>query len=196
MKIVVFGAGGRAGRAAVVEARRRGHEVTPVVRAALAGAVVGDVREPAALVRGQDAVVHAAADLTAPGFFAEAAEALVRAGAPRLVAVGLASVLPTASGVLLMDTPGYPQEYRDFYLSHAAGVEVLRASELDWVMLSPAGDFDHGGPRRGGYRVAAADAASRISYADFVIAVVDEIERPRHREIHLGLVGDSGIMDG
>jgi putative NADH-flavin reductase len=166
----------------------------PGVHAGLA-AVAGDETEPDGLVRGQDAVVHAAADMTAPRFFAEAAEALVRAKAPRLVAVGLASVLPTESGALLMDAPGYPQEYREFYVSHAAGADVLRGSDLDWVMLSPAGDFDHGGERLGGYRVAAADASSRISYPDFAIAVVDEIERPKYHEIHIGLEGDSGIMD-
>ena len=31
-KIVIFGAGGRAGRQVVAEARRRGHEVTAVMR--------------------------------------------------------------------------------------------------------------------------------------------------------------------
>ncbi|MEU8250038.1 NmrA family NAD(P)-binding protein [Nonomuraea sp. NPDC048916] len=32
MKITIFGAGGRAGRQVVAEARRRGHQVTAVVR--------------------------------------------------------------------------------------------------------------------------------------------------------------------
>ncbi|MFF3678925.1 hypothetical protein ACFYYS_33770 [Streptomyces sp. NPDC002120] len=55
------------------------------------------------------------------------AAGLARAGVPRLVAVGLASVLPTASGAPLMDTPGYPQEWREFYAGHVAGTDALRA---------------------------------------------------------------------
>jgi uncharacterized protein len=88
-----------------------------------------------------------------------------------------------------MDTPGYPQEYRSFYLGHAAGVDVLReaATGLDWVVLSPAGDFDHDGARTGRYRTAAADAASRVSYADFAVALLDEIDTPRHHRTHVGV---------
>ena len=88
-----------------------------------------------------------------------------------------------------MDTPGYPQEYRSFYLGHAAGTDVLRAAAtgLDWLVVSPAGDFDHGGARTGRYRTAPADAASRISYADFAIALLDEIDAPRHHRTHLGV---------
>ncbi|MFI6322053.1 NAD(P)-dependent oxidoreductase [Nonomuraea sp. NPDC050556] len=204
-EIIVFGAGGRAGRAAVQEALLRGHRLTAVVRdpaahgdlaAAGVRVVAGDVTDAgtvAALATGADAVVHAAADLTAPDFFATAARSLLdgmaAAGVSRLVSVGLASVLETASGALLMDTDGYPQEYRGFYLSHAAGTEVLRAADpaVDWVVVSPSGDFDHGGPRTGGYGLAAADAASRISYADFAIALLDEVDTPKHHRDHVGV---------
>ncbi|MEV4542804.1 NAD(P)-dependent oxidoreductase [Micromonospora echinaurantiaca] len=206
-RIVVFGAGGRAGRAAVREAVDRGHEVTAVVRdpgrhpdllADGLRVAAGDVTDPeqvAALAAGQEAAIHAAADLTAPpgAFFPDAARALLaglaRARTPRLLVVGLASVLPTASGTPLMDTPGYPQEYRAFYLGHDAGVEVLRqaGAVLDWLVLSPAGDFDHAAGRTGSYRSAPADAASRISYADLAVALLDEIDAPRHHGVHLGL---------
>ncbi|SCL64836.1 NAD(P)-dependent oxidoreductase [Micromonospora peucetia] len=207
-RIIVFGAGGRAGRAAVREAQGRGHQVTAVVRdparhpdLASTDAVrvtsgdVTDADRVGVLAVGHDAAIHAAADLTAPPdvFFPAAARALTTglasAGVGRLLVVGLASVLPTAGGDLLMDTAGYPQEYRSFYLGHAAGAEMLRHAgpELDWLVLSPAGDFDHAGTGTGRYRQAAADAASRISYADFAVALLDEIETPRHRQVHLGV---------
>lgn len=207
--VIVFGAGGRAGRAAVEEAVRRGHNVTAVVRDPSTHAVAedavgvgsvrvvaGDVMDADAVARlaaGHDAAIHAAADLGAADFFSGAARALLdglgKAGVRRLVSVGLASVLETSSGALLMDTPGYPQEYRGFYLSHAAGTAVLREvdGELDWVVLSPAGDFDHGGGRSGSYRTAPAEANSRISYADFAIAVLDEIDAPKHHRVHVGV---------
>jgi putative NADH-flavin reductase len=126
-------------------------------------------------------------------FFTGAARALLdglpRAGVARLIVVGLASVLTNASGAALMDTPGYPQEYRLFYLGHAAGMDMLRAAttELDWLVLSPAGDFDHGGGRTGRCRAVAADAASRVSHADFAVALLDEIDAPRHYRAHLGV---------
>ncbi|MGV9532700.1 NAD(P)-dependent oxidoreductase [Streptosporangium sandarakinum] len=198
MDIVIFGAGGRAGRQAVAEALRRGHRVTAVVRdparhGDLTGArvVAGDVTDEAGVERvaaGHDAAISAAADLAVPprDFFTSSARALsaglAKAGVGRLVVVGLASVLPGASGVPLMDEPGYPNEYRAFCLGHAAGLDELRACEPDWAYVAPAGDFDHGGVPTGRYRVAEhGDAASRITYADFAIALLDEVEDPRTR---------------
>lgn len=107
-KIVIFGAGGRTGRAAVTEALRRGHQVTAVVRdpARYSGPAGGGVRVAAgdvtsvpdviALAAGQDAAIHAAAvygEGTDPAsFFPSAARALVaglpQAGVGRLVAAG------------------------------------------------------------------------------------------------------------
>ncbi|MEU4561548.1 NAD(P)H-binding protein [Actinoplanes sp. NPDC023936] len=193
-EIAIFGAGGRAGRALTDEALRRGHRVTPVVRdprgyAGPVPAVAGDVTDPGAVAAGHDAVISAVFDPSAEPrkFYTAAAEALLGIGARRLVVVGLASVLATADGTLLMDTPGYPQEYREFYLGHAAGAEVLRGSGADWLIVSPAGDFDHAGGRSGRYRIAPADAGSRISYPDFAVAVLDEIERPAHRRVQIGV---------
>lgn len=198
-RIVVFGADGRAGQAIVAQGRRRGHEVTEVVRRPREGAVTGDVTDPAsvAAVAGDDsvvdAVVHAAADLTVPGFFSNAVKALQTSlTTQRLVVIGLASVLPTESGVPLMDTPGYPQEYRAFYESHGAGVDALRATGLDWVVLSPAGDFDHGGDPAGRYEIAPAEAESRITYEDFALAVVDQIESPSASAVHIGVAQPAG----
>ncbi|MEV4215444.1 NAD(P)H-binding protein [Micromonospora sp. NPDC049662] len=75
MNIVIFGAGGRAGRRAVAEARRRGHRVTAVVRDPAAHGdlgeahvVAGDVTDAASVARaaaGQDA--GSAPPWTCPG---------------------------------------------------------------------------------------------------------------------------------
>lgn len=197
MNIVVFGAGGRAGRQAVAEAHRRGHQVTAVVRDPAGHSnltdvqvVAGDVTDAASIEQaaaGHDAAISAAVDLSVSPheFFTLSSRALAtglaKAGVRRLVMVGLASILPGASGAPLMDEPGYPNEYRSFYLGHAAGLEELRMCDLDWAYMAPAGDFDHDGARSGHYRLAEhGDPASRISYADFAIALLDEIEAPRH----------------
>ncbi|KUH37739.1 MULTISPECIES: NAD(P)-dependent oxidoreductase [Streptomyces] len=192
-KIIVFGAGGRVGRAAVAEARRRGHEVTA------AGRTEGNVTDPAAVARlavGHDAAIVAVYDPGAPPgeFFPAVARALAEglpaAGVKRLVSVGLASVLPTASGDLLTDTPGYPQEWREFYVGHGAGTEALRAAApeaLDWAVLSPAGDFDHEGEPSGRYVLAPAAADSRITYGDFARALLDQAEFPTLHRTHAGV---------
>ncbi|MFC8520443.1 NAD(P)-dependent oxidoreductase [Streptomyces sp. NPDC057257] len=197
MDIVVFGAGGRAGRQAVAEARRRGHRVTAVVRDPAehgdltdARVVAGDVTDTVSVehaAAGHDAAISAAADLSVPPheFFTTSSRALAtglaKAGVHRLVVVGLASVMPGASGAVLMDEPGYPNEYRSFSLGHAAGLDELRKCDLDWAYVAPAGDFDHHGPRTGRYRIAEhGDPASRITYADFAVALLDEAEAPRH----------------
>ena len=194
-KILVIGARGRAGQAAVDEARRRGHEVTAVARAAGDGLVAGDVTDPeriAELAAGHDAVIAAVYD-GGTDFFTKASRALVdgleKAGVSRLVWVGLASILPTADGTLLMDTPTYPQEYRAFYLAHQAALDTFAASTLDWVSIAPAGDFNHADlTRTGAYRLTPADASSLISYADLAIALVDEADRPTHHHTAIGVV--------
>jgi hypothetical protein len=48
-----------------------------------------------------------------------------------------ASLLPDADGVVLMDTPAYPSEYRSFSLAHRAALDILGESELAWVAASP-----------------------------------------------------------
>lgn len=192
-KLIVFGARGRVGRAVAAEARARGYAVTE------AGRADGDVTKAADVARlaaGHDAAVVAVYDAqAAPGAFFPAvaravAAGLTEAGTARLVWVGLASVLPTESGAALMDTPGYPQEWREFYAGHRAGTEALRAAApaaLDWVVLSPAGDFGDG-PEAGGYVFGPADGASRISHAAFAVAVVDEaVTSPTRHAVHAGV---------
>jgi len=197
-KILVIGARGRAGAAAVAEARERGHDVLGVARTAEGGLIAGDVTDAgriAGLAAGYDAVIAGVYDGGSdPGeFFPAAARALVegleKAGVSRLVWVGLASILPTADGTLLMDTGGYPTEYRSFFLAHQAALDIFVASSLDWVSLAPTGDFNHADPsRKGSYRVAPADAQDLISYADLAIALVDEVDHPEHHREAIGVV--------
>ncbi|MEV5706318.1 NAD(P)H-binding protein [Actinoallomurus sp. NPDC052274] len=138
--IVIFGAGGRAGRAITAEARSRGHQVTAVVRdparypelatdgVRVVPGDVTDVRAIAAIGEGHDAAVHAVTPMSGPAqgfdeldpeFFVKAADALVgglsEAGVPRLVAIGLFSTLRVPGGGLVMDDPAaYPPEFGRF----------------------------------------------------------------------------------
>lgn len=205
-KYVIFGAGGRAGQQAVAEARRRGHEVTAVVRdpshyGGLADGGVqvtaGDVTDAAgvaALAAGHDAAINTAAALAPETFFVSAARALIKglhqAGVERLVTGGIAMLLPGPDGTRLVDTPDFPAEYRPFSLAHAAGLETLQVEggSLDWVYISPVGDFDHDGERTGRFEIREhVDMAARISYADFAIVLLNEAETPSRHRSHLAV---------
>ncbi|MFJ2414617.1 NAD(P)-dependent oxidoreductase [Streptomyces brevispora] len=207
ISIVIFGAGGRGGRRAVAEAVGRGHQVTAVVRNPalyqdLAGAgvsvVSGDVTDAdsvAAVAEGRDAAISAAGrmDMSSVEFYVGAAHALLdglaRAGVGRLVLIGIGSTLETAPGVLVHDAPGFPEEGRTFSLGHAAELDVLRAAEtgIDWLVIAPPPVLlDNDAPRTGRYRIGGAqvlpagDAGDGFSYADLAVALVDEIESPKH----------------
>jgi putative NADH-flavin reductase len=202
-KIVVFGAGGRAGRRVAEEAAARGHAVTAVVRDPGAHpapadervtVVAGDVTDPAsvaAAAAGHDAAVMAAARLDVPAvdFYTAATEALVAglatAGAPRLVLVGIGSALEVAPGRRVHDDPAFPPEHRAFSLGHVAQLEVLATAPLDWVVLAPPLLFlDESAARTGRYRTGGVaplePAPEAFSYADLAVALVDEAETPRH----------------
>ena len=190
-RIVVFGASGRAGSAAVAEARERGHEATPLTR------TDADVTDPAAVAAGaagHEVAIAAVADASADPavFFPAAAHSLVaglkEAGVTRLVWVSLASLLPDAAGVPVMDTTGYPPEFQPFSLAHRAALDILRDSDLEWVAVSPSGNFDLDGSPSGKYRTSVGDLTTQITYADHAKALLDEAERATSRKEHIGVV--------
>jgi putative NADH-flavin reductase len=205
-EIVIFGAGGRAGRHAVAEAVARGHRVTAVVRdpaayqdlagdgVALVGGDATDADSVAAVAAGHDAAISAVARLDTPSeeFFVGTANALLdglaRAGVGRLVLIGIGTTLQVEPGVMLLDTPGFPADARTFSLGHAAALEALRAARtgVDWVVLAPPPTFlDAEAARTGRYRVGGdqvvpAEDDVLFPYADLAAALVDEIEAPKH----------------
>lgn len=207
-RIAIFGAGGRAGRRAVAEAAARGHRVTAVVRdpgkhadierdgvTAAAGDAT-DAASVAAVAAGHDAAITAAArlDLPAAEFYAAATRALVdglaTAEVPRLVLVGIGSTLETAPGVRVHDAAGFPAEFRAFSLGHVAQLDELATAGLDWVVLAPPPTLlDDAAARTGTYRTGGTevlptppDRTRLFSYADLAVALVDEIETPRHHK--------------
>ncbi|GAA5123502.1 NAD(P)-dependent oxidoreductase [Pseudonocardia adelaidensis] len=203
-KIVVFGAGGRAGRRVVEEAAARGHAVTAVVRTPpeqrVDGRVTiaaGDVTDPAsvaATAAGHDAAITAAVRLDVPAvdFYTAATRALVaglgEAGVRRLVLVGIGSALEVAPGRRALDDPAFPPGHRAFALGHVAQLDVLADAPLDWVVLAPPVVFlDEAAERTGRYRTGGtaplSPAPTSFSYADLAVALVDEAESPRHHRV-------------
>jgi putative NADH-flavin reductase len=207
MKLVVFGATGNVGQRIVAEALRRGHEVVGVVRDPAAvkspnkdvRLLKGDATDAdsvARAVRGADAAVSAisprpnARGLPAPSLAANS-RALIKglraAGVKRVLYVGGASSLEVAPGKALADLPDFPAEYREEAREGREALDIWRkeAGGLDWTYLSPAAEIAPG-QRTGKYR--ATDdklltddkGKSFISFEDYAVAVLDELERPKH----------------
>lgn len=201
----MLGARGRVGRRVVAEAIARGHEVTAVVRradrlATLPGAArtcvaeATDSEDVAEACAGQDAVVNA----TRPPPGQEHAVGAITRGVldglsgsdARLLVVGGAASLrvPNQGGRRVLDDPRYlPAGARAVGQASALQLEICRAdTRVDWVYLSPPADL-RAGARTGAYRVGTDDLLvdddgnSRISMEDLAVAVLDELERPRHR---------------
>jgi putative NADH-flavin reductase len=194
MKVAVVGGSGRQGSRLVAELLARGHAVTAIARnpekiEARPGVTAkqGDVADPAslaALLKGHDAVISA---VRFAGVKPEQLIAAVKqSGVNRWLIVGGASSLEVAPGVILLDTPGLPEAARP---EAAAGVaffkQLKNERDVDWVFLSP-GALLAPGERTGRYRVGKdqlmkdASGKSWISMEDFALAMVDELEKPKH----------------
>jgi uncharacterized protein len=207
MKIVVIGATGNIGNRIVKEALSRGHEVTGVVRDPSAvltpdpriRLVKGDATragDVARAVKGADAVVSAisprpnARGLPAPSLQANARALIVglrSAQVKRVLYVGGASSLEVAPGQALADQPDFPEIYKAEAREGREALAVWRneAEGLDWTYLSPAVEIGPG-QRTGKYRTTGDkvlfDSAGKsfISFEDYAVAVLDELERPRN----------------
>jgi putative NADH-flavin reductase len=94
--------------------------------------------------------------------------------------------LNVAPGVSLIESGYLPEAYLPIAKAHVKALNVLRASTIDWTYLAPAAYFIPG-ERTGKFRlgkdelIADAEQDSRISMEDYAIALVDELEEPRHR---------------
>jgi len=208
VKIVLFGASGNIGQRIAKEALRRGHEVAGVVRdpdnatppdprVRLVKGDATDADSVARVVKGADAVVsaisprpNAKSNLPAPSL-SDAARGLIAglaaAGVKRLIVVGGAGSLEVAPGKKLMDQPGFPPAYLGEAIEGRDALDVYRAEggNVEWTFLSPAAEIGPGA-RTGKFRlggdnlVADASGKSYITYEDYAVALVDEIEQPKH----------------
>jgi uncharacterized protein len=200
MRIALYGATGKSGSRIFTELLTRGHQVTVIVRdlAKLASqpgltVVQGDlasVDDIAASIKGADAVISAYApppndtDQLLP-VTERLIEAVKQTGVPRLLIVGGAGSLEVAPGVTIISSGHIPAEWLPIAVSHAKVLEMVKKSNINWTYFSPAGFFVPG-ERTGKFRlgtdqlIANADGDSRISLEDYAIALVDELEAPKH----------------
>lgn len=191
--IALIGASGQAGSRILQELSRRGHQVTALARhpekIAVSPGVIArraDVYDQAGLIealRGHDAVISAV-HFTASDTAALLA-AVKASGVPRYLVVGGAGSLEVAPGKRVLDLPDFPAAYLAEATKGAEFLEQLRAEKaLDWTFLSPSAEFV-AGERTGQFRLGkdtllSNETGSRISFEDYAIALVDELEKPAH----------------
>lgn len=203
-RIVVIGGTGYAGSHITREAVSRGHEVTVISRQAPDAPVDGvryvqgsvlDLDGLGEVFDGADAVVSALAprgDMQNEviGALRALSEKLTGTSTRLGVVGGAGGSLVAPGGPRLFDQ-GFPEEYKHEAQVGIDSLELLQQSDerLDWFFIHPAEVFGPWaeGERTGQYRdggdvlVRDDDGNSTISGADFAIAVVDEIEQPKHR---------------
>ena len=207
MNIALIGATGFVGAPVLSELLSRGHRVTVLVRTpskvapqtclTVVAANALDAKQVAKAVTGHDAVISA----YNPGWsepkiydlFLQGSQAILegvkQSGVKRLLVVGGAGSLYVAPGLQLVDTPGFPAQYQQGALAAREFLNRIKAeSTLDWSFISPPIGLAPG-PRTGKYRLGAddllpgqGDQPAGISVPDLAVAIVDEIETPRHAQ--------------
>ena len=195
MKIAVIAAKGRVGSAVVKEAQNRGLDVTPL---------------------NQDVYTLRREDLTkfdvvvdAIGGWTEAKAFNIPNAVKHLVSVlgGFSTRLLVVGGAgsLFVDKehkttvamlPTFPDSFKLVASVHQEALNYLRTvKDVDWVYLSPAADFQAEGARTGSYLEGGEDyfvndkGVSAISYADYAVAMVDEIVSNKHHQARFAVIG-------
>lgn len=207
MKVALIGSTGPVGKRLLNELVERGHQVTAISRSVgnitetsqvkAAEADVHDSESLAKALKGHDAVISAIRFLKVD--YAKLIAGVKASGVKRyLIVGGAASLFAPGTTTKLIDGGMIPEEYLP---EPTAGVaffsELKKEKELDWTFLSPpvlfTNDEDYGDPAAGGrtgvFRlgldelIVAENGDSSISYEDYAVAMIDELENPKHSQI-------------
>lgn len=207
MKIAVVAANGKAGKLIVEEAVNRGMDVTAIVRGE------NKTAAPKVLVKdlfdlttqdlcGFDAVVDAYGNWTPdainliPAATVHLAKALAGSDTRLLVVGGAGSLFvdPDHTKTVVDVTP-FPEAAMPVVNGHGKALEALRKfDDVNWTYVSPAGDFQPDGERTGTYKLGGEELVlnskgeSVISYADYAIAMVDELASGKHIKERISVV--------
>ncbi|MGC6770117.1 NAD(P)-dependent oxidoreductase [Enterococcus sp. LJL51] len=196
MKIAVLGGNGKAGSLIIQEAEKRGFQTTAIVRDKNKVGPNQQVIEKDVYSLTREDVKDFDVLVCALGFWGNVEEFSISmkhligllAGLPtRLLVVGGAGslYLNADRSQQLKDT--LPDEYKTVPIAMGESLQLLKESKgVNWTYISPAQNFDAKGDRTGKYFAAGdtltknAEGKSYISYADYALAMVDEIENKNY----------------
>lgn len=207
MKIAVVCANGKAGKLIVEEAVNRGMEVTAIVRGEnktiAPQAIIKDLYDLTAEdLADFDAVVDAFGAWV-PETLPQHSTSLkhlcdiLSGTTTRLLVVGGAGSLfvnPEHTATV-SEGPDFPDAFKPLAAAMGEALNELRKrNDVRWTYISPAGDFQTDGERSGEYLLGGEElilnerGESIISYADYAIAMVDEIEKGNHIQQRISVV--------
>lgn len=191
--VAVIGASGNVGTRLVNELTRRGHKVSAIARhpetitaSDAVKPIRGDIEQPqqlATILAGHDVIISTTRFLNTD--FEHLVSAVRQSGVRRYLVVGGAGTLYVAPGKQLLDQPDFPDVAKPEAQAGRVFFEQLqKVDDLDWTFISPSAVFAPG-ERTGQFRVGkdellTTEQGSHISYEDFAIALVDELEQPTH----------------
>ncbi|MBS3681285.1 NAD(P)-dependent oxidoreductase [Ornithinibacillus massiliensis] len=210
MKIGIIGASGKAGNLILKEAVSRGHEVTAIVRdksklkdtnVAVIEKDILDLTQDD--IKNFEVVVNAfGAPIGEEQAHVDAGHALIEAlkgTDTRAIIVGGAGSLFVDENktVRVMETAEFPDLFKPTAKGQARNLQELQeTSDITWTFISPSAEFDADGKRTGSYQsgndqlLFNSKGESYISYQDYAIAVLDEIENPKHINERFTVVGE------
>ena len=207
MKIAVVAANGRAAGKIISEAVNRGFEVTAFDRKENNTQAQHYVRKDlfdltAADLKDFDAVVDAFGAWTEDTLGQHSTSLkhlcdLLSGTDTRLLIVGGAGSLYVnpEHTVCVADGSDFPDAFKPLAAAMAKALGELRErKDVKWTYVSPAGDFQADGERRGKYILGGEELTlnsrneSIISYADYAIAMVDEMEKGNHIRQRISVV--------
>lgn len=207
MKIAVVAANGRVAQKVIAEALDRGFDVTAFARSENKTAVSKFVKKDlfdltAEDLKGFDAVVDAFGAWTEEMLPQHSASLkhlcdILSGTDTRLLVVGGAGSLYVNKEhtACVIDAPDFPDSFKPLAAARAKALSELRErNDVKWTYISPAGDFQADGERSGKYILGGEELTlnsrneSIISYADYAIAMVDEIEKGNHMQQRISVV--------
>lgn len=199
MKIAIIGAAGKAGTHILREALMRNFDATAIVknRATLPEDIIHVIESDLFhLTKEQiepfDILVNAFAPLAGDEHLHVTAGqhliSLLEGTTKKLFVVGSSGCLYVNRDktVRLMDLEDYPQELVESAKAQLQNLHDLESSSIQWSYAIPSAMFDSDGPRTGHYVkgeekiLVNSQFNSYISYADFAVALLDEIEKSEY----------------
>ncbi|PKG22329.1 NAD(P)-dependent oxidoreductase [Niallia nealsonii] len=211
MKVGIIGATGKAGKAILKESFARNHDVTAIIRNAekLEEGSIGVINKDIFHLTKDDV---AAFDVIVNAFGAPfGSEHLHVEGGRHLISIfdGMKTRLIVVGGagslfvdpdkkIRVAETPEFPDFVRPTAMNQLQNLLDLEDSGIKWTFLSPSAEFDPEGVRTGSYiegldhLLVNKSGQSYVSYADYAIAIVDEIEKGKHINKRFTVASEKG----
>lgn len=194
MKLAVVAANGKAGQLITKEAYDRGLDVTAIVRSSNKTVTDQVIQKDlfdltAADIAEFDVVIDAFGQsdenkLDEHSKSMKHLGDLVSNSNKRLLIIGGAGSLcvDEAHTLKLIDSPDFPEQFKKISQAQIKTLEeIQKRKDVKWTFVCPAPDFQYDGEKTGEYKLSADEViGSKVSYADFAQAMVDEVLEAQH----------------